>query len=542
MIKLIIYIAVTAVPAVTTFLSPTVYGSWWFIALWGAFALVLLLSICTTRMWRNAGRFIFHLSFLAMLGGGLLTYLTKVDGHIRIEPGQTVSSFIDRKGTKHDLPHAIKLDKFEIVYYPGGIVPRDYVSHIEIDGVKATVSMNHIFNLNGFHLLQLSYDDSGATVLSINHDPYGLYLSYAGYLMFAIGGLMLLLSKKGRFRRLLRRVSAAAGLLLAFGFNASASTIDGVPLEHADSLKSQQVIYNGRTVTFNTLSRDILLKIYGKATYRGLTSEQTLLSLKLFPDKWKYEPLIKIKEKTVSDVLGINGKYASLSDLFDTDGNYKVDKLYVTLGSENRRAVEDLDEKVGIILTLFSGELIVIRPDNVEPLSDTHIKIELLYNSIPFTKIIFMILMTGFVIGMVLYLVSLSLKKKIRLHPKTAIHSACVRNHILHCGFCHGVVSVRTTSSCQYFRDSAVCCFDNRIAIAFDRMPQQTADEPWIANGRSSGTCDASCRIESGCHSVNAGTSFRMVVAPRVARHDLLRHTRFHLHHRSSRTYGAFLG
>ncbi len=412
MIKLIIYIAVTAVLAVTTFLSPTVYGSWWFIALWGAFALVLLLSICTTRMWSNAGRFIFHLSFLAMPGGGLLTYLTKVDGHIRIEPGQTVSSFIDRKGTKHDLPHAIKLDKFEIVYYPGGIVPRDYVSHIEIDGVKAIVSMNHIFNLNGFHLLQFSYDDSGATILSINHDPYGLYLSYAGYLMFAIGGLMLLLSKKGRFRRLLRRVSAAAGLLLAVGFNASASTIDGVPLEHADSLKSQQVIYNGRTVTFNTLSRDILLKIYGKATYRGLTSEQTLLSLKLFPDKWKYEPLIKIKEKTVSDVLGINGKYASLSDLFDTDGNYKVDKLYVTLGSENRRAVEDLDEKVGIILTLFSGELIVIRPDNVEPLSDTHIKIELLYNSIPFTKIIFMILMTGFVIGMVLYLVSLSLKKE----------------------------------------------------------------------------------------------------------------------------------
>lgn len=410
-INLIIYVVVAAVLAVATFLSPAVYGSWWFIALWGAFVLILVLSICATRMWHNAGRFIFHLSFLAMLGGGLLTYLTKVDGKVRIELGQTVNSFTDSNGTKYDLPHAIKLDKFEIVYYPGGIVPRDYVSHLEVDGVKEIVSMNNILDLDGFHLLQFSYDESGATILSVNHDPYGLYLSYAGYLMFALGGLMLLLSKKGRFRRLLRRVAATACLLLTIGFNASASTIDGVPLAHANSLKTQQVIYNGRTVTFNTLSRDILLKIYGKASYRGLTSEQTLLSLKLFPDKWKNEPLIKIKEKTVREALGINGKYARLSDLFDADGNYKVEKLYFTLGSENRRAVEDLDEKVGIILTLFSGELIVVRPDNIEPLSDTHIKLELLYNSIPFTKIIFMILMTGFLIGMALYLLSLSLKK-----------------------------------------------------------------------------------------------------------------------------------
>lgn len=401
---ILIYTLVTVILAVTTFLSPKVYGSWWFVALWGVFAAILLMGIFVSKMWRRAGSFLLHISFLAMLGGGLLTYLTKSEGRVKIERGQTVSTFQDEDGNQRPLPADVTLEKFETLYYPGGIVPRDYVSHLEINGKKEVVSMNNVLDLNGYHLLQYSYDERGATVLSVNHDPYGMILSYVGYLMFAIGGLLVLLSKGGRFRQLLKKVSVASLLLVALSPHLHAEKIAGIPLQSADSLKSRQVLYNGRIVTFNTLARDVLMKLYGKDSYRGLTAEQTLLSLKLFPEKWKNEPLIKIKEKAVSGALGISGKYACLADLFDEEGNYRVEKLYDLLGKQNVRAVEDLDEKVGIILTLYSDELIITRPENIEPLSDFRVRMELLYNSIPFTKIIFILLFLGFFSGMVGYL------------------------------------------------------------------------------------------------------------------------------------------
>lgn len=405
---LAIYGIVTVILAVTTFLSPEVYGSWWFVAIWAVFAIALTATICATRMWRHAGRFILHISLLAMLGGGLLTWLTKTEGIMHISAGQEAQSFADFNGKIHKLPTPVKLHRFETEYYPGGKIAKDYRSHLEIGGEKRTVSMNNIVELDGYRLLQYSFDEEGGTVLSVSKDPYGMPLSYAGYIMFAIGGLLIMLTPSGKFRRLLRNISMIAIMTYCGTVNSSAGIIEGISRQSADSLKTQQVLYNGRTVTFNTLSRDVLLKIHGKSSYRGLTSEQTLISLKLFPERWKDEPLIRIKEKKVSEALGISGSFASLSDLFDSNGNYRVQSLYYTLGHDHRRAVEDLDEKAGIILTLISGELIKEPPRETGALSDTHVSIELLYNAMPLTEIIFMTLLAGFAAGMVIYLISLS--------------------------------------------------------------------------------------------------------------------------------------
>lgn len=358
------------------------------------------------RATKSAGLIILHLSFIVMIAGGLLTRLTKTEGRVRISPGETATEFIDRDGTRHRLPEAVTLRDFEIQYYPGGVVPRDYISHLIIGGRETTVSMNNILDIRGYRLLQFSYDETGATVLSVNHDPYGIPLAYGGFALFALGGLMCLLSPKGRFRSLLRKAAAAAVIAMAFSGNASAATIEGISRASADSLRSRQVLYNGRIVTFNTLARDVMMKLHGSAAYRGLSPEQTLLSLKMYPDRWKEQPLILIKEKGVSEALGIEGKYARLTDVFDSVGNYRVERLYFTLDADRRRGVEDLDEKVGIILTLLSGDLITMRPADMPALSDTHVKIELLYNALPLTKIIFILLFSGFLAGMALWLIS----------------------------------------------------------------------------------------------------------------------------------------
>lgn len=398
-----IYAVVVVVLAATTFLSPVVYGSWWFVALWAVFALVLVASICSARMWRHAGSFLLHLSFIAMLGGGLATWLTRESGMLRIEKGETVDGFIDSDGKVHPLPVPVKLVEFEIAGYPGGVVVRDYISHLEVEGNPVTVSMNNVLDLKGYRLLQNSYDSEGATVLSVSHDPYGRNLSYGGYIMFAVGGLWILLARGGRFRRLLRSLSAALFISL-LPLHSDAAAIDGVPLATADSLRTQQVLYNGRVVTFNTLARDVVTKLYGTPSYRGLTPEQTLLSFRLFPDRWKDEPIIKIKDKGIAEALGVRDGYVSLSDLFDREGNYRVSGMYLSAGEGRRRAVEDLDEKAGIILTLLSGRLIVARPDDVAPLTDAHVSAELVYNSIPVTAVTFMMLFAGFIAGMAVYL------------------------------------------------------------------------------------------------------------------------------------------
>ena len=394
------YVIVTFALAVTTFLSPAVYGSAWFVAMWAVFAALLVTVITATRMWRSAPRFLLHISFLAILGGGLLSFLTGEKGSVRIDRGETVESFMSEDGKRLPLPCPVTLDNFEVRYYPGGIVPQDYVSHLIVNGKKVTVSMNNIADIEGYRLLQASYDNTGATVLSVNHDPYGMPLTYSGYLLFAIGGVLLLVVPGGRFRTLLRNVAVVGVVMLSCSVVAEGAAVSGVTKEAADSLRGRQVLYEGKVVCFNTLARDVVTKLYGKPGFRGLTPEQTLLSLRLFPEEWKNQPLIKIKDRNVREALGLRSDYASISGLFDSVGNYRVSALYFKLGEKSRRSVEELDEKVGIVLSLYSGDLIVTPPASSEPLPPWRVNMELLYNSIPFTTILFILLFSGFILGM----------------------------------------------------------------------------------------------------------------------------------------------
>lgn len=347
------------------------------------------------RLKGHIGCLLLHISFLFVIAGGLLTWALQEKGYVAIAPGETVSAFVEDDGRMLPLPASLRLERFEIVYYPGGTAPRDFVSHLTVDDAPRRVSMNNILEIDGYRLYQASYDSSGSTVLRVNHDPYGIAVTYTGYALFALGGLLMLLNPRGRFRRLLRTVCVAALLLPAGIGEASAAGIAGISRENADSLRTRQVVYGGRIVTFNTLARDVVTKLYGDASYRGLTPEQTLVSMKLYPEAWKSQPIIRIKDARVREALGVEGKCASLSDLFDSAGTYRVDGLYSLLGEKKRRAVEELDEKAGIVLMLYSGDLIQSPSPSDPVLSDSHVRLELLYNSVPFGTVIFILFFSG---------------------------------------------------------------------------------------------------------------------------------------------------
>lgn len=183
---------------------------------------------------------------------------------------------------------------------------------------------------------------------------------------------------------------------------AEASRIAGITRSEADSLGRETVIYDRTPVTFNTLSRDFLKKVYGRAEYRGLSAEQVVASIRLYPLEWKNEPIILIKDKGLREKLGAKKRYVSLSSLFESDGSYRVEKLYENARGKDWRAVEELDEKAGILLGIISGDLI-IKKDGVR-LPEWRISLELLYNRIPFLKIIFILLFSAALLAGTIYI------------------------------------------------------------------------------------------------------------------------------------------
>ena len=336
-----------------------------------------------------------HVSLLLIVAGGVLTWLTGDRGQVVLGKGETASVYVTAGGDERVFPFALSLDSFTVDYYPGGMVPRDYVSRLKIDGDPAVVSVNNIVSVKGYRLCQMSYDGAGRTVLGVNHDPAGIGVTYTGYVLFALSGLWLLLSRSGGFRRGLRRLFVCALVAGGCTVTMSAETIAGMSREQADSLSARQVMYNGRLMTFNSLARDFTAKITGGEEYRGLSAEQFMASWLLYPEQWQEERAILIKDERLRARLGIAGRYASLSDLFDADGGYRLQAMYGKGDQELDRAVEEVDEKTGIIMELLSGKLIVARPDDVPPLSEARVAAELIYNRVPFTMLVFVILFAG---------------------------------------------------------------------------------------------------------------------------------------------------
>ena len=177
---------------------------------------------------------------------------------------------------------------------------------------------------------------------------------------------------------------------------AAPHTLPAFNREKADSLASKQVIYNDRVAPFNTLARDFVLKLTGKPSYGGLTPEQVVSGWMLRPDAWQHEPMILIKNADLRHKLHIEGKYARLTDLFDGD-TYLLQKWWNGAESPQSpqsawdKAIEETDEKVGLILMLQNGSLIKPLPadGSVRPLSENRIKAELFYNKVPLSKILF---------------------------------------------------------------------------------------------------------------------------------------------------------
>ena len=88
-IVIVIIAAATIVESIkgTPFAHDNIYGTWWFLALWAAFAAAGTALVIKKKLYRRKSVFLIHLSFLVILLGALLSWTTAQSGtiHLRLD-------------------------------------------------------------------------------------------------------------------------------------------------------------------------------------------------------------------------------------------------------------------------------------------------------------------------------------------------------------------------------------------------------------------------------------------------------------------------
>lgn len=357
---------------------------------WAAVAAASVLSIFRKRMWKNPPAFILHLSFVLIIAGGFLTASLSYGGTIHMKPMEPIGSFVDECGVHRPLPAAITLTSFNIEHYPGMTVPKDFRSEIAMaSGDTMRISMNHIGRLADYRFYQTSFDDNGGSVLTVRHDPLGIAVVYSGFFLFAFAGGWLLLKKMRRHNR---------AMMLALAISAAAACIPemhavpAVSRPTADSLACRQVLYNGEVVPFGTVATRLTYKLTGRQDVGGLSPEEFIASLIRYKEDWSRVPFIKVKNPALREKLSGKDGYVSVSSLYSADGTYLPGTIYQGGTGPLDSDILKLDEKIALLIDLWTGELFTPLPADYPGLrTATSIQLETLYNRTAPTRIIFIL-------------------------------------------------------------------------------------------------------------------------------------------------------
>lgn len=358
---------------VTSFMPSGVYGSPLWFAFWAAVALALAFSVVRTVLWRHAALFALHLSFLFILSGGALTALTARRQLLHLSPGKPCGLVPGLQLT---------LEKFEPEYYPGMMFPRDFHSYVYTSsGRRLHISMNRIGRLDGWRLYQTSFDGEGGSVLTAVRDPAGIAVTYAGYMLFAVSGLWLLLR-----RRPVRRARMRAATLMFLAASAmpavSRAGVKAVAPAVADSLAGCQVVFRGRVVPFATMASEFTYKLTGRGHVGPLPAVRFVASLAAYGESWSAVPFLKVGDRSLARALGCRDGYVALSDLYTDKGEYRLQQLYERSGSALSDAIVRLDEKVALLAELRSGELFTpLEPGAPGRLSPLRVRLMTAYAS-----------------------------------------------------------------------------------------------------------------------------------------------------------------
>tara|TARA_S200000501_G_scaffold265575_1_gene249283 strand:+ start:2930 stop:6067 length:3138 start_codon:yes stop_codon:yes gene_type:complete len=306
-----------------------------------------------------------------------------------------------------ELPFAIRLNDFIAEKYPG--TEKSYASFMsritveEESSFDYDIYMNHVLDHKGYRFFQSSFDpDEKGTILSVNHDWWGTWITYVGYMLLYLSMIGIFFIGKTRFKSLseaLDKVKQKKATLTIFIILISTSFLQAKQESHStvdesvalDSMiqasvfpKEQAALFGslviqdagGRMKPANTFASELLRKVSKKDTYKELTADQVLLSITNNPALWYTVPIIYLKRgnDSIRKIAGLStkAKYAALIDFFDREGNYK---LVTQLESAYRAKVPnqfekdfiELDRRINLLYSALEGKILRIFPIPNEP-------------------------------------------------------------------------------------------------------------------------------------------------------------------------------
>ena len=266
------------------------------------------------------------------------------------------------------------------------------------------IYMNNILDHRGFRFFQADFDkDEKGTVLSVNHDFWGTWVTYIGYFLLYFAMLAILFAKNTRFddlRKRLHKIKAKKAklfsvFLLCFGLNGFAQThsaddghdhgevtktqIDSIlaanitPKTHADEF-GKMVIQdaNGRMKPMNTYASELLRKLSKHDSYADFDANQIMLSMQESPRLWYNVPIIylaKRKGDSIRNIIGVSKdeKYIKLIDFFDKKLNYKLDPYLedayaAQIPSGIQKEFKETDQRVSLLFNTIEGQTLSLFP------------------------------------------------------------------------------------------------------------------------------------------------------------------------------------
>ena len=295
-----------------------------------------------------------------------------------------------------EIPFSITLNDFIAEKYPG--TENSYSSFMSKVTVESEstfdydIYMNNILNHKGYRFFQASFDpDEKGTILSVNKDFWGTFITYAGYLLLFFSMCGIFFIGNTRFKSLSKQLNRKTLLVLFFmtTFIANAQNdnyldktefidsvifADSYSKEHAKKFGAIIIQDSGgRMKPANTFSSELLRKVSRSDNYNGLNSDQVLLSIMDNPSLWFNAPLVYLKPgqkgDTIRKIIGVSKdlKKAPLVSFFDELGNYKLasnlEKAYLSvIPTQIEKDFIQVDRRVNLLYSALEGKIMRVFP------------------------------------------------------------------------------------------------------------------------------------------------------------------------------------
>ncbi len=334
------------------------------------------------------------------------------------------------------IPFSLACNEFILDRYPGSNSPSSFESVVTVIDPKKEknhtqrIFMNNVMDYDGYRFFQSAYfpDESG-TILSVNYDWWGTNITYIGYLMMAIGMIMSLFAKAGRFQVLndnLKKIAEKRkklGTMMVILFasatlfaqdvdnheghdhgpgvthdevdhsgrdksnhenHSASSSVKELPLSFISKAHSEKIAYmlvldyDGRVAPFHTVCDELLRKIHRDNKFEDGTGSsynavQTILSMHMSPDAWMNKKIVYVSD-ILRDTLGVTGKYASILDLLNDDNSFKLADDYQKAHQKLDKNKDEYDKQLMKLVERY--QIIAGFPDwtylKIVPVREAH--------------------------------------------------------------------------------------------------------------------------------------------------------------------------